>query len=187
MWEENPRELFQGKPTQSSRDWKPNPHSAPDGKRMGAPEVKARQDATKPTYINLVWIASRCFMTGVLVHFPFLIKIHVIFFNSTLFKSTHAYYSPEDATFFERHIQRPFSKPRLRLWIRLRLAWPRGCFDILRVLCVRAQGFRREDGAWSRIQSRSRGFEKAFTKMALYSSCLRHGKIIRLQQLTVWL
>ena len=23
---------------------------------------------------------------------------------------------------------RPFSKPRLRLWIRLRLAWPRGCF-----------------------------------------------------------
>ena len=24
---------------------------------------------------------------------------------------------------------RPFLKPRLRLWILLRLAWPRGCFD----------------------------------------------------------
>ena len=23
----------------------------------------------------------------------------------------------------------PFSKPRLRLWIRRRLAWPHGCFD----------------------------------------------------------
>ena len=31
MWEENPRELFQGKPPQSGRDWKPNPHSAPVG------------------------------------------------------------------------------------------------------------------------------------------------------------
>ena len=26
MWQENPKELFQGKPMQSGRDWKPNPH-----------------------------------------------------------------------------------------------------------------------------------------------------------------
>ena len=37
--------------------------------------------------------------------------------------------------------------PGLRLWIRLRLTWPRGFLTILRVLCVRAHGFRREDGA----------------------------------------
>ena len=28
-WRKYPREIFQGKPTQSSRDWKPNPCSAP--------------------------------------------------------------------------------------------------------------------------------------------------------------
>ena len=34
----------------------------------------------------------------------------------------------------------------------------RGCFDIMRVLYVHAQGFSREIGAWSWIQSQSRGF-----------------------------
>ena len=48
------------------------------------------------------------------------------------------------------NINRPFLflKPRLRLQIRLRLAWPRGCVDKLCVLCIRVQGFRRVNGAW---------------------------------------
>ena len=47
------------------------------------------------------------------------------------------------------------------LWIQLRLARPRSCFNnIARALRIRTQGFRRENGASSRIQSRSRGFEK---------------------------
>ena len=42
MWEENPRKLFHGKPTQSNRGWKPNPHSAPVGFDMGSQRWKAR-------------------------------------------------------------------------------------------------------------------------------------------------
>ena len=37
----------------------------------------------------------------------------------------------------------------------------------LRVLCVRTQGFRRENGAWSRIQSRSRGFKRGLRQTFL--------------------
>ena len=33
-------------------------------------------------------------------------------------------------------VEWPFSKPRLLLQIRLRLAWPRGCFDNDRALCT---------------------------------------------------
>ena len=55
-----------------------------------------------------------------------------------------------------RSIPGPFLKRRLRLLIRLRLALPHGCFDNLCVLCVRARGFRRENG----VSSRRRGFEK---------------------------
>ena len=58
------------------------------------------------------------------------------------------------------HQRKPFSNPRLQLQLRLRLAWPRGCFGaILCVIGVFAQGFRQEDGAWSRIQSYGFGFE----------------------------
>ena len=39
MWEENPRELFQEKPMQSSKDWKPNPQSAPGVIQTGSPKV----------------------------------------------------------------------------------------------------------------------------------------------------
>ena len=45
------------------------------------------------------------------------------------------------------------SKPQLRLPIRLRLAWPRGCFDTFAHALHKRQGFRREDGAWSRTKT----------------------------------
>ena len=82
---------------------------------------------------------------------------------------THRPYGIEIKSFGTEYIIHmkhwPFSKPRLRLGIRLRLARPCGCFDKLCVLCVHAQGFRREDRAWSQTKSRSRGFESQFYKL----------------------
>ncbi len=43
MWEENPRELFQGKLTQSGRDWKPNPHNALGMIRTRVLEVEGKE------------------------------------------------------------------------------------------------------------------------------------------------
>ena len=53
----NPREIFQEKPTQSGRDWKPNPHSAPQlesnwGPRGGKQEKIRQPDHTIHTHAN---------------------------------------------------------------------------------------------------------------------------------------
>ena len=45
----------------------------------------------------------------------------------------------------------------------------------LRILWVGAQGFRRENGTWSRIDSRSRGFEKGRWLVAMTKMCLCHN------------
>ena len=38
-----PQREFWGKPTRSSRDWQPNPHSGPRGNSTGVPEVNGEQ------------------------------------------------------------------------------------------------------------------------------------------------
>ena len=50
MLEKNPRELFQEKPTQSDRYWKPNPHSAPGGVWTGVLEVVGKSNKHDKSY-----------------------------------------------------------------------------------------------------------------------------------------
>ena len=64
--------------------------------------------------------------------------------------SCHVFSEMEDnfkPLFVQVSVIWPFTKPRLLLQIRLRLAWPRGLLNNERVLCVRVQGFGQEDGA----------------------------------------
>ena len=58
----------------------------------------------------------------------------------------------------------------------LRIAWCSQLLWQLRVLCIRAQGFRREDVTWSRIQSQSRGKRPLYVmfhhSVSIHLSCV---------------
>ena len=71
-------------------------------------------------------------------------------------------------------IHRPFSKPRLRLWIRLRLAWPRIDNYFERVLLTRS-GLQTRGRSLNWIQSQSCDFERIFSKRDLKPEFHVHG------------